>query len=96
MQQKLSEAEAAKNAAQHDRSLVDQLAADGQKKCVELLGELRNVIFERDEHKQQASQLQQRMNVTMQQVAMLQSELQDKQSQLTSTQVRLKQVCILF
>jgi chromosome segregation ATPase len=92
VQQKLSEAEAALNAARQDRSSKDQLATDGQKKCQELSGELRKVESERDEHKQQASQLQQRMNVTMQQVAMLQTELQDKQSQLTSTQVRLKQV----
>jgi chromosome segregation ATPase len=92
VQQKLSEAEAALNAAHQDRSSKDQLASDGQKKCQELSSELRKVESERDEHKQQASQLQQRMNVTMQQVAMLQTELQDKQSQLTSTQVRLKQV----
>jgi chromosome segregation ATPase len=92
VQQKLSAAEAALNAALQDRSSKDQLATDGQKKCQELSGELRRVESERDEHKQQASQLQQRMNVTMQQVAILQTELQEKQSQLTSTQVRLKQV----
>jgi chromosome segregation ATPase len=92
MQQKLTEKEAAFNAINQEHFSKSQLASDSQNKIQVLTEELQRATAERDEHKHQASQLQQRMNVTMQQVNMLQSELQEKQSQLTSTQVRLKQV----
>jgi len=92
VQQKLGERESALAAAMQEQTSKHHLITDSQKRCDELTSELRRAESERDEQRQQASQLQQRVNVTMQQVSMLQTELQEKQSQLNSTHVRLKQV----
>ncbi|XP_059484973.1 golgin subfamily A member 2 [Neocloeon triangulifer] len=92
LQQKLNQTEAALNSVRTENSSKLEAVSESQRKFDELFGELKKTEIERDEHKQQASQLQQRINVTMQQVSMLQTELQEKQAQLTSTQVRLKQM----
>ncbi|CAB3378100.1 Hypothetical predicted protein [Cloeon dipterum] len=91
-QQKLNESESALASIRDENSSKGLEISDKQKRYDELATELRRVEGERDEHKHQNNQLQQRINVTIQQVAMLQAELQEKQSQLTSTQVRLKQL----